>query len=214
MRKKSIRVMDAAEILGVSGTTIRRWTNEGKIPYKLNAAKQRIYEIEDLEKLKPDYNENIQEKKIAFYIRSSTGQEASITTQQNILTENYGTPTITAIDKCSGLKEDRPGLNKLFKAAENGEITDIYATYPDRLSRFGKKYIEKIFNIYKVQVHYLDKNDKTPYEELLQDFMNLLASFSGKFYRLRGWEQQKQLLKTAQENIKQKEDKKNDRTTS
>ena len=31
-------------------------------------------------------------------------------------------------------------------------------------------------------------------EELLKDFMSLIASFSGKFYRLRGYEQQKQLL--------------------
>ena len=29
----------------------------------------------------------------------------------------------------------------------------------------------------------------------MQDFMSLLASFSGKFYRLRGWKQQQKFLK-------------------
>ena len=35
----------------------------------------------------------------------------------------------------------------------------------------------------------------------MQDFMSLLASFSGKFYRIRGWEQRKKLLKDVNEEV-------------
>lgn len=41
-------------------------------------------------------------------------------------------------------------------------------------------------------------------QELMNDFMSLIASFSGKFYRLRGYTQQKQLLTQAEHNIDQK----------
>lgn len=41
----------------------------------------------------------------------------------------------------------------------------------------------------------LDSDEtKEPHEVLMQDFMSLLASFSGKFYRLRGWKQRQQFL--------------------
>lgn len=41
--------------------------------------------------------------------------------------------------------------------------------------------------------------------------MSLIASFSGRFYRLRGWKQQKELLKEAEKNIQEKEVKNNDK---
>lgn len=48
----------------------------------------------------------------------------------------------------------------------------------------------------------LDSDDtKEPHEVLMQDFMSLLASFSGKFYRLRGWEQRKKFLDDVQKEV-------------
>ena len=59
------------------------------------------------------------------------------------------------------------------------------------------------------QKHELDETD--PSSELMRDFMSLIASFSGRFYRLRGWKQQKELLKEAEKNIQEKEVKNNDK---
>lgn len=39
-----VRVKDAAEILGVSAVTVRRWCNEGKLEYSLSAAGQRLFD--------------------------------------------------------------------------------------------------------------------------------------------------------------------------
>ncbi len=45
--------------------------------------------------------------------------------------------------------------------------------------------------VYDTEIVVLDNNDnKEPLEVLMQDLMSLLSSFSGKFYRLRGWKQQ------------------------
>ena len=40
---------------------------------------------------------------------------------------------------------------------------------------------------------------------LMQDFMSLIASFSGKLYRLRGYDNQKKLLSKAGDYIEQKQ---------
>ena len=42
-------------------------------------------------------------------------------------------------------------------------------------------------------------------EQLMQGFMNLTTSFSGKFYRLRGYEQQRMVLRKASEHIDEKQ---------
>ena len=38
----------------------------------------------------------------------------------------------------------------------------------------------------------------------MEDFMSLWASFSGKFYRLRGWEQQRKLVDNVSKNLEGK----------
>ena len=38
----------------------------------------------------------------------------------------------------------------------------------------------------------------------MEDFMSLLTSFSGKFYRLRGWEQQRKLVDNVSKNLEGK----------
>lgn len=54
-----------------------------------------------------------------------------------------------------------------------------------------------------IRNHY--KQGIPPQEVLMQDFMSLIASFSGKLYRLRGYDNQKKLLSKAGDYIEQKQ---------
>ena len=45
------------------------------------------------------------------------------------------------------------------------------------------------------------RDEKPAGEELVQDFMSLIASFSGRFYRTRSRENQKKLLSMAEEEL-------------
>lgn len=161
---KPIRVKQAAQFLGVSSSTVRAWCNTGRLPYSLSAVGQRIFDQRELEAFK---------------------------------NKRLGTPTETYSDKASGLNENRRGLNRLLRdAAEpDSTITRICVTNKDRLTRFGFHYLDVFFSHLGVSVEVLDSDDtKEPHEVLMQDFMSLLASFSGKFYRLRGREQRKRFL--------------------
>lgn len=212
-----IRVKEAATILGVSPGTVRNWCNQGKLPYHLSAANQRIFNKQELLDFKAtSLGEEIEKKeKLVFYIRSSNGNDVTMDTQEKKLREEYGDPDYIIKDKASGLNENRKGFKKLLamianNPADSSEKIKVCVTNRDRLSRFGVGYIEIFAPLHNTEIVVLDSDDtKEPHEVLMQDFMSLLASFSGKFYRLRGWEQQKKLIKKISMEVEKRERKKN-----
>lgn len=212
-----IRVKEAANILGVSPGTVRNWCNQGKLPYHLSAASQRIFDKKELLEFKSiSLGEEIENKeRIIFYIRSSNGNDVTMDTQEKKLREEYGEPDCIIKDKASGLNENRKGIKKLLtivasNPADSSEKIKICVTNRDRLSRFGVGFVEIFAPFHNTEIVILDSDDtKEPHEILLQDFMSILASFSGKFYRLRGWEQQKKLLKKISVEVESREREKN-----
>lgn len=200
------RVREAAQILKVTPQTVRNWCNQGKLEYELSAAGQRIFDPEKLEAYKrkqlgiPEPKPT--EHKI-FYTRTSSKQDVSLENQYEKLVKAYGEPDYKYKDFSSGLNENRKGLNKLIKDLEKLDGTKtIYVTNKDRLTRFGFKYLTELFKTYNATVVSLDDDEtKEPLEILMQEFMNLLSSYAGKFYRLRGWEQRKQFLTKVQTEV-------------
>ena len=108
----------------------------------------------------------------------------------------------TVSDVGSGLNDKRKGLYKLMKLAKENEITDIAILYKDRLTRFGYGYLEEYFNSHGVYIHVLDQEEeiKTVQEELADDLISIITSFSIKLYGLRS-KKHKELQKTAKESI-------------
>lgn len=199
---KNYRVTQAAELIGVSASTLRRYTEEGRITETRNPAGQRIYTQANIDAFmgKPTL-----ERKTVFYVRSSDNDNVKIDDQIALLTKAYGEPARVYKDKASGLNEKRSGLQSLILNAGKHNYTTIAVTQKDRLTRFGFTYLEQLFTTYNVEIVVLgEETAKALPEELLQDFMSLVASFSGKFYRLRGYEQQQQLIAKAGEVIAEK----------
>lgn len=90
-------------------------------------------------------------------------------------------------DTGSGLNTKRKGLVRLIEMAKNHEIKKIFITSKDRLTRFGYEYLEELFAMAGVELTTLqEEENKDLQEELVDDMMSLLASFSGKLYRIRG----------------------------
>ncbi len=199
----AIRVREAARILGVSGSSVRQWTNNGLLPDIRNAANQRIYERETLESfLRERRGEEPPAAITVFYVRSSNRNDILLETQTEKLTAAFGEPDLVFSDSSSGLRENRVGLRRLREEIKKPGRYVVHVTNKDRLSRFGVSYLEELFKLCDTELVVLDSDDcKEPHEVLLQDFMSLLASFSGKFYRLRGWEQRRKFLNTVAEEV-------------
>lgn len=207
--KKFLRVSDAARYLEVSPHTIRIWTNQGRLKTHRNVSNQRIFYKEDLDQFIAEQTGTPQKEQKIFYVRSSNGQDVTMETQIEKLTQAYGEPDYVFKDKASGLRENRTGLNQMINhISESQSKSVIYITNNDRLTRFGFSYLEMLMTKMNTSIIVLDsKETKEPHQVLMEDFMSLIASFSGKFYRIRGWEQQAQLIKDAEKIIDKKQSK-------
>lgn len=202
MQDDYIRISQAAKMLKVTPQTIRKYAKQGKIDTAKTPGGQTLYSLNSIQEYLPQTQPTQNRHKTAHYARSNDGDKKKINTQLKQLEQAHGTPEYTYTDKASGLNENRPGLKRLLKDVQQGKIDTLIITQKDRLTRFGYSYLEQLFGSYGVKIIVaFDEEDKTLQEELMQDFMSLIASFSGKFYRLRGYEQQKQLLHDAEDKI-------------
>lgn len=195
---KILRVKDVAEQLLVSPHSVRDYVNNGRLQCDYTPSGQRVFKQEYVDAFMGKPKTPV----YAYYTRSSNGDKKLLESQENNLRETYGEPHKSYSDKGSGLNENRPGLRKLIQDAKKGEYNTLCVTQEDRLSRFGFSYLKDHLNTLNVEVLVLfEKGEKSLEDELMSDFMSLIASFSGKFYRLRGKEQKKALLEKAQENL-------------
>lgn len=201
-----LRVTDAARLLGLHPMTVRKWAKEGKLEYTWSVAGQRLFDSDYLEQLVRDRNPE-SDTVTVFYVRSSGASDVLQETQKEKLTTAYGEPARIFTDAASGLNENRRGLRQLLDfVKESTSPVAVFVTNKDRLTRFGFAHMVELIEAYGGTVTVLDSDDtKEPMDVLLQDFMSLLASFSGKFYRIRGWAQQRQLLEKASAELNTRE---------
>lgn len=194
-----LKIGKAATYLGCTTQTLRNYSNKGLLPDKRNAANQRVYNTNDLDKLITTFkdveynNTNIK----VHYARSNKGNKKHLNNQISELIDNYGDPDYIIKDNGSGLNENRKGLQKLLKLAQERKINTVHITTQDRLAIFGYTHLEKLLEEYNVKIIILNDTSLSPQEELLQEFMNLVAIFSGKFYKMRSIENKKRLLSKA-----------------
>ena len=195
-----LRISEVADLLRVTPQTVRKYRDNGMITGYPTFGGQTIYDKDEIIALmkqrSPELLPNVPKKSV-HYARSSDGSKTRIQNQLQQLKEKYGEPDYEIKDAGSGLIE----------LAKEGKIEVVRVTQKDRLTRFGTTYLEKLFESYGVEIVYaFETEDKTLQEELMQDFMHLIASFSGKFYRLRGYAQQKKLLDNAEKKLEEKID--------
>lgn len=133
-----------------------------------------------------------------LYVRvsGSTGQESSLAAQEaELLGSTTGRLVRVYKDRGSGLSEKRPGLTRLLRDAHDGKFDVVRVTHADRLARFGVKWLVQMLSYDGVEVVVLhEKQTASGMDELLTDFMSLVASFSGRLYGIRSKETKARLL--------------------
>ena len=90
-------------------------------------------------------------------------------------------------DVGSGLNDERKNFKKLLNKIMSGKINRVFILYKDRLTRFGFGQIETICKFFGTEIIVLSENDKdkTIEEELAEDIISIIHSFSGKLYGMR-----------------------------
>ena len=200
---KYLRRAEAAERLHVSVSMFKLLVKQGGIRYEVTPGGQKVYDPHEIDRYMAErQGKPIPEGKLVFYVRDSEGNIVRMNTQVEQLTVAYGEPVRVYRDRASGLSERRRGLNRLLDDAENRLFDRVAVTARDRLSRFGAAYLERYLNYLGVTLVVLDgEREKGMMDELMDDFMSLLASFSGRFYKLRSVEHQRLLLRKAEQRL-------------
>lgn len=97
-------------------------------------------------------------------------------------------------DRGSGLRESRPGLNRLIAMVADGSVTVVRVTYEDRLARFGVGWLKRPLAVYGVSVEVLHSKRSGRWDELLEDFVSLVTTFAGWLFGMRSAEARERLL--------------------
>jgi len=194
-------IRQAAKYLCISATTLRRWDREKRLCAQRTMGNHRRYPkhlldaylgIDNLvsssqsfpnhripwayarvstQKQDKDGNLDRQADRLVHYIRKHYGFH-----QHYEMIKEYG----------SGLNAERKGLQRLIRAVLDHKVSEVIIEFSDRLTRFGYPFLETLFGVFHVPIITVQTKSAVNIEEhLVEDLLMLMASFSGKFYKVR-----------------------------
>jgi len=192
-----VSIHKAAEFLGVSEQTLRRWEREGKlIAHERTPGGRRRY---DLALLRPEqfHKTDALRRTIAYARVSSHDQKDDLERQKQVL-ELYcarqGWTFEVVADLGSGMNYHKKGLKRLLDAIVEGQIGRLVLTHKDRLLRFGAELVFAICEAKGVEVVILNQGEDTTFEEdLAKDVLEIITVFSARLYGSRSRKNQKLL---------------------
>lgn len=196
LTKPHYKPKDIKALLGVSLGTVQNMTKDGRLVEVRTDTNRRLITRDSLLAylskiglLLDDDN-----RMDVIYARVSTHKQK----ERGDLDRQIQTLTHYAIDKDpkglqvvsdvgSGLNDNRKGLNKLIEWVQDDKVDRVFITYKDRLTRFGFNYLQAICDKHHTRIVVVssDVQDKSLSEELAEDIISIIHSFSGKLYGLR-----------------------------
>ncbi len=182
---------EAASLLNVTPWTLRKWDREGKLVALRTNGQHRRYRLADINRfLGIEVNVGERENATAVYSRVSSHdqkQKGDLDRQKARNLEhcvNQGYRVTHIFDEVgSGMNDNRPKLHKLFKLVREHKITCVVVEHKDRLARFNFAIFESFFNSHGVVIEVISSKAGKSYEqELVEDIISIMASFSAKIY--------------------------------
>lgn len=192
-----VSIREAAQFLGVSAQTLRRWEREGKlIPDERTPGGRRRY---DLARLRPEQFRAPEAalRTIAYARVSSHDQKDDLERQKQVL-ESYcarqGWTFEVIADLGSGVNYHKKGLKRLLDDMVKGRVGRLVITHKDRLLRLGAELVFAICEAKGVEVVILNQGEDTTFEEdLAKDVLEIITVFSARLYGSRSRKNQKLL---------------------
>lgn len=173
-----VRTKKAAELTGLHPNTLRKYADEGKIPYRRAPNGERRF---DVSAWVPSQRK---EATICYARVSRPRQKEDLQRQREYLLSHYpGAEVISDIG--SGLNYKRKGFRAILERAIRGEKLRVIVTYRDRLVRFGFDLIEHILALSGGEIVVLNKIDSSPESELVGDLTAIITVFSSRLHGLR-----------------------------
>lgn len=176
----------ASKILGVTTRTLREWDYLGKIKTTRTLGGHRRIPIEEINRLQGNIISSNDEITICYCRCSTLKQTENLERQVGRVLEycankNWKVELYKEIG--SGINDNRKEFKKIIKRLQDEKVKRIVVEYPDRLTRFGfSTFVEycKNFNVETIILE--ETNIKTFEEEMTNDIISLITSYSARLY--------------------------------
>lgn len=180
-----------AKEIGVTTQTLRNWHSADiLIPAKVTKGGTRYYSDKQIFEYLNGSLKTESEKKIIIYSRvSSVGQKDDLKNQIEFLKQftNARGWIVSDIltDIGSGLNFRRKNWNVLLKQIQNFEVSKVVVAHKDRFLRFGFEWFEEFLHEHNCELVVVNNETLSPQEELVQDLISIIHTFSCRIYGLR-----------------------------
>jgi predicted site-specific integrase-resolvase len=204
---KMISISEASKLTGVTVKTLKIWDNEGllKAKYK-TAGGHRRYDSDDIERYIGNDISKEKQRNVFVYCRVSTKKQqesGNLQRQKERLVKYCKEKQYNIVEVfeevASGINDNRRQLTKMLRRLD--EVKYIVVEYEDRLARFGYNYLKEYAKSFNVEIEVIEHNEKKDSnEEMFNDLISIITSFSAKIYGSRGGRKiQKAIQKSIQE---------------
>jgi putative resolvase len=190
-----VSIGKAAEVLGVSCHTLRRWEGSGKLLCDRTATGHRRYDVSRLMNQKTVVTESSNRKTCAYARVSSQDQKEDLTGQIQMLEmfcAAHGWSYEVISDIGSGMNYKKRGLKRLLDGIDQQQIGRLVLTHKDRLLRFGSELIFWLCEARNVQIVIMNQGSEATFEEeLAKDVLEIITVFSARLYGSRSHKNKK-----------------------
>lgn len=190
-----VSLSKASKILGVTTRTLVEWDNTGKMETVRTPGNHRRIPMEEIERLK---GENADEQRVITlaYCRCSTEKQKENLERQVGRVLEYCLKNEWKVelfkDIGSGLNEERREFKRLLKRISSPDVKRIVVEYKDRLTRFGFETFTAYCKGFGVEVVVLEQSEVKEFEqEMAEDLVSLVTSYSARMYGRRGGRKKK-----------------------
>lgn len=182
-----VSIQQAADLLGVSISTLRRWEREGRISSERTAGGHRRYELAPIQSFLNNQPKAPEKRITLAYARvSSHDQKSDLKRQSQMLSQycaTHGWSHEIIEDLGSGLNYNKRGLRLLIKRICAGSVNRIVLTHKDRLLRFGSEIVFSLCEHFATEVVIINQSEDSSYEEdLTHDVLEIITVFSARLY--------------------------------
>lgn len=182
MEKRLVKIGEAAQLLGCSISTLRKWEATGElIPARKTAGGTRYYATADLLGL------GDADAPTVCYARVSSHDQKDDLERQHAMLESYcaakGWRAEVIKDLGSGMNYRKPGLNKLLEMILRKQMRRLVITHKDRLLRFGSELVFALCAHQQIEIVIIHKGEQPTFEEeLAKDVLEIITVFSARLY--------------------------------
>jgi putative resolvase len=204
MTEKLLTTAEVCSLCNVTRWTLKKWEETGElIPITKTSGGHRRYRQSDVYRLMGASAATENADITAVYCRVSSHeqkQKGDLDRQkarvlEHCLKKRYVVDHVFT-EVGSGMNDGRPKLKCLFDLVRSRLINRIVIEHKDRLTRFNFAYLDAFFSSHGVVIECMEDVLPKSYEnELVEDILSLMASFSAKIYGKRSAEHRKNHLR-------------------